>query len=66
MSGRGDLPVRVTVPGEKRPLALVPSSILQASRLAAEYADSRPDTPLIIKRGEKVLQQVEPRTADAA
>lgn len=63
MSGRSDSPVRVVAEGENKALAVVPSSVLQASRMASEYATERPDAVLIIKRGEKVLGKVEPRKA---
>lgn len=66
MSGRKDSSVRVIAVGEKKPLAVVPSSILQASRLAGRYAAQRPGQELLIKRGEKVLAQVEPGDEDAA
>lgn len=60
MSARRGSPVRVIAAGEKKALAVVPSSVLQASRLAGEYADKRPGAVLIVKRGKKVLSRVEP------
>lgn len=64
MSNRQRPPVVVTRAGEQRPVAVVPSSVVQAVRLAEDHAAEGP--VLLIKRGEKVLGKVEPADTDAA
>ena len=66
MSERPRSPVKVVAAGEKKPLALVPSSVRQARVLAEQYSDRQPGAVLIIKRGEKVVGHVEPADTDAA
>lgn len=67
MSNRPRPPVVVARAGEQRPVAVVPSSVVQATQLAEDHAAEGPPGPvLFIKRGEKVLGKVESRGTDAA
>lgn len=66
MSNRPRPPVVVARAGEQRPVAVVPSSVVQATQLAEDHAAEGPGPVLIIRRGEKVLGKVESRGTDAA
>lgn len=57
-------PVRVLAVGERKALAVVPTSMVQALRLADEYAEQLPGRELLVKRGEEVLYRIEPDRAD--
>ena len=66
MSERPRSPVKVIAAGEKKPLAVVPSSVLQARVLAKQYSNRRPGLTLLIKRGEKIVGHLPPADTDAA
>lgn len=53
-------PIKVVAHGQPRALAVVPASVVQARRLAGEYAARMPTAQLLIKRGEKMLDRIEP------
>lgn len=59
-------PIKLVIEGQPRALAMVPASVVQARRLAREYAADMPTAELLIKRGDEVLDRIEPADKDEA